>query len=116
MSIPLGPVMKAWNAASAARCGRVHHLPRLVDVSGLTQNPTQRAEIGHAHAIGPGDKSMGSLSGHLSSIVDGNSFYSAKVPHPHPIRASDESMRSVYNRVIATNQLSRTVDVIEARL
>ena len=57
MPTPLGPVIKACDIT----CGRVgppHHLPGVVDAIGVTVISTQRPEIGHAHAIGAGDKSV----------------------------------------------------------
>ena len=62
MPTPLGPVIKACEST----CGRVglpHHLPGVVDAIGETVISTQRPEIGHAHAIGAGDKSMLSTCG-----------------------------------------------------
>ena len=68
-------MIKAWQST----CGRVgvpHHLPGVVDAKGGTVTSTQRPEIGHAHAIGAGDKGMVSTCGrggpphHLPGVVD----------------------------------------------
>jgi hypothetical protein len=40
-----------------------HHLPGVVNATGGTVTYTQRPEIGHAYAIGAGDKGMGSTCG-----------------------------------------------------
>ena len=75
MPTPLGPVIKAWQAPAAVT-GVPHHLPGVVDARGVTGTSTQRPEIGHAHAIGAGDKGMLSTCGrggpphHLPGVVD----------------------------------------------
>ena len=56
--------------------GVPHHLPGVVDAIGETVTSTQRPEIGHAHAIGAGDKSMAKhlrpcgVPHHLPGVVD----------------------------------------------
>ena len=103
MPTPLGPVIKAWQIT----CGRVglpHHLPGVVDARGVTVTSTQRPEIGHAHAIGAGDKSMQSTCGrvgpphHLPGVVDAigvtvTSTQRPEIGHAHAIGAGDKGMR-----------------------
>ena len=75
MPTPLGPVIKACRI-TCGRVGAPHHLPGVVDAIGVTVTSTQRPEIGHAHAIGAGDKGMLSTCGrvgaphHLPGVVD----------------------------------------------
>ena len=79
MPVPLGPVMKAWRAASS-RVRRTHHLPGVVDAISNAVSTTQSAKVSHTHPVGAGDESMSSASSradtthHLPGVVDASSM------------------------------------------
>jgi len=75
MPPPSGSVMKACLSPSAV-WEAPRHLPGVIDAKGDTVISTQRPEIGHARAIGAGDKSVPITCGragnphHLPDIID----------------------------------------------
>ena len=105
MPTPLGPVIKAWymhlrpwEDLTPATC------PASLMPESVTVISTQRPEIGHAHAIGAGDKSMAGapagreeLPHHLPGVVDArgvtvNSTQRPEIGHAHAIGAGDKGM------------------------